>query len=76
MNNITIENVLLSFYAKENLRWLLCDWLWDILYVQLCDIHVCTIYKLSVVGIKVSLLIEKCLWLILGSNITYCLERD
>jgi len=25
----TIENVL-SFYTMEHLRWLLCNWLWDI----------------------------------------------
>ena len=29
INNITIENVL-SFYTLEHLRWLLCNWLWDI----------------------------------------------
>ena len=35
----------LSFYKMEHLRWLLCNWLWNI----------CTILKLLVVGIKVSL---------------------
>ena len=49
-NRITIENVL-CFYTVEHLRWLLCNWLWDI----------CTIWKILVVGIKVPLPTVKCL---------------
>ena len=49
-NSITIENIL-SFYTMEHLRWLLCSWLWDI----------CTVQKILVVGIKISLPIVKCL---------------
>ena len=49
-NTITTKNVS-SFYTMEHLRWLLCNWLWDI----------CTIKKILVVEIKVSLPIVKCL---------------
>ena len=40
---------IVSFYTMEHLRWLLCNWFWDI----------CTIYKILVVGIKLSLPIVK-----------------